>query len=291
MHQIGLIANPEKACWKANLIKAVGLIEAAHREAVSPQLFQNAENQDAENGFGRWADFIDLTEPTDLILVIGGDGTMLSVARTLRGSSTPILGINTGSLGFLTAAPMADLQSVLECIWRDDFQILSRPFIEAIVKGKNSKKTMIALNDFVIRRGEISRMIALNVSVDGDFLTAYQCDGLIVCSPTGSTAYSLSAGGPIISPDTSAMTLTPICPHALSNRSVIVPLESVIEVGFGRHSHEMILTADGQVPISLEPGEHIEFRKSTKDFRLLSVGNSSFFQTLRQKMKWSGSNV
>ena len=216
---------------------------------------------------------------------------MLGAARALKRSRIPILGINTGNLGFLTAAPMADLKSVLDGIWHQDYKIITRPFMEATLIGHDNKEPLIALNDFVISRGELHRMIQLDVKVDGDFLTTYQCDGLIVCSPTGSTAYSLSAGGPIVSPSSSVMSLTPICPHALSNRSVIVPFESVIEVEVGTHRPETILTGDGQVPLTLQPGDTVEIRRSRHQFRLLSIKGNSFYQRLRQKMKWSGSNV
>lgn len=285
--RIGLIANPEKPRWKANLTRAVRLIAKANRISVAPQLDTPLENtlQDA------FEHHLKAIKTTDLILVIGGDGTMLGAARALTGTKTPLLGINTGNLGFLTAAPMEDLHKVLELIWEQNYRILTRPFIEAVIQGKKTEYRKPALNDFVISRGELSRMIQLNVSVDGEFLTTYQCDGLIVCSPTGSTAYSLSAGGPIVSPNTSAITLTPICPHALSNRSVIVPLESKIDVEVGVHRPETILTSDGQVPKTLQPGDTIRFQKSRHQFRLLSVSGNSFFQTLRQKMKWSGSNV
>ena len=285
--KIGLIANPDKPRWQANLTQAVSLIEAGQREAVAPQLNTEAPPETTYD----FDDYVHLVKKTDLILVVGGDGTMLGAARALQGAKTPILGINTGNLGFLTTAPMADLEAVLSCIWEEDFRIVTRPFIEATIKNRPLKKAITALNDFVISRGELSRMIQLNVSVDGDFLTKYQADGLIVCSPTGSTAYSLSAGGPIVSPNTAAISLTPICPHALSNRSVIVPLESVIEVEVGRHRHETILTADGQVPTMLKPRDTVQFRRSKKHFRLLSLRNNSFFKTLRQKMKWSGSNL
>jgi NAD+ kinase len=289
IHEIGLIANPEKPQWKEHLTRAVALITGAGRSPFAPQL--DAGYEATEGGTQSLPPLIAQIAKTDLILVIGGDGTMLGVARSLMGNSTPILGINTGNLGFLTAAPMPELDSVLQAIWSDDFRIHTRPFIEGVIRKTTGDEHFVALNDFVISRGEVSRMIQLDVSVDGDFLTTYQCDGLIVCSPTGSTAYSLSAGGPIVSPRTPAITLTPICPHALSNRSVIVPLDSVINVDVGSHPQGTILTADGQVPTPLEPGDNVQFQRSQHEFTLLSVSNHSFFQTLRQKMKWSGSNV
>lgn len=216
---------------------------------------------------------------------------MLHVARTLGGGKTPILGINTGNLGFLTAAPMSNLRGILERIWQGNFAVESRPFLEAILSRPRPKVRSIALNDFVISRSELSRMIQLDVFVDGKPLTTYQCDGLIICSPTGSTAYSLSAGGPIVSPNTEAIALTPICPHALSNRSVIVPLKSTVRVAIGTQRPETLLTGDGQVSLTLKQGDVIQFQQSRRRLRLLSVVGNEFFQTLRQKMKWSGSNV
>ena len=295
IHRIGLIANPGKPRWKANLRRAATLVRSADRIAVAPQLETGAELK-SQTGTLPAADAafhncIQGVEQTDLILVIGGDGTMLHVARTLGGGKTPILGINTGNLGFLTAAPMSNLRGILERIWRGNFAVESRPFLEAVLSSPRPTVRSIALNDFVISRSELSRMIQLDVFVDGKPLTTYQCDGLIICSPTGSTAYSLSAGGPIVSPNTEAIALTPICPHALSNRSVIVPLKSTVRVAVGAHRPETLLTGDGQVSLTLKQGDVIQFQQSRRRLRLLSVAGNEFFQTLRQKMKWSGSNV
>ena len=271
------------------------MVRSADRIAVAPQLETGAESK-SQTGTLPAADAafhncIQGVEQTDLILVIGGDGTMLHVARTLGGGKTPILGINTGNLGFLTAAPMSNLRGILERIWQGNFAVESRPFLEAVLSRPRSTVRSIALNDFVISRSELSRMIQLDVFVDGKPLTIYQCDGLIICSPTGSTAYSLSAGGPIVSPNTEVIALTPICPHALSNRSVIVPLKSTVRVAVGAHRPETLLTGDGQVSLTLKQGDVIQFQQSRRRLRLLSVAGNEFFQTLRQKMKWSGSNV
>ncbi len=296
IHQIGLIANEAKPGWKDNLHQATSLIERASRIAVAPQLTQRSLSGKQPASDPEFDNLVHQVEQTDLILVFGGDGTMLHAARTLGGSQTPILGINAGHLGFLTAAPMANLPEVLDRIWKNEFEIDSRPFLEASRTkgvGKKSRVTerWIALNDFVISRREVSRMIQLQVSVDDQPLTTYRCDGLIVSSPTGSTAYSLSAGGPIISPQTEAIALTPICPHALSNRSVIVPLKSRVQVDIGPHLPETVLTGDGQFPIALQANDVIDFRRSQQNLHLLTVAGDEFFQTLREKMKWSGSNV
>jgi len=159
---------------------------------------------------------------------VWGDGTMLRVAREMNGSRTPVLGINIGGLGFLTDVPSADLATALKRLWNREFSLDPRALIEATGKAGDRLIHSLALNDFVISRGIVSRLIELEVSVDDETLTTYRCDGLIVSSPTGSTAYSLAAGGAVVSPAAEVFTLTPICPHTLSNRSVVVSLNSRI---------------------------------------------------------------
>ena len=232
-----------------------------------------------------------LARAVDLLVVFGGDGTMLSAARSVSGLPTPILGVNIGSLGFLTAVQSSRLADELPNIWKGDFTIEERSLIEGTGQVAGDQLFQVALNDFVVSRGATSRLIELEVSVNGEPLTNYRCDGLIVSSPTGSTAYSLAAGGAIVNPTAPVLTVTPICPHTLSNRSVIVSIDSVVEVKVLSQKLEIFLTADGQVQIPLFAGNKIQVRKSTKSVRLLRLPNSSFFQTLRQKLNWSGSNV
>ena len=155
----------------------------------------------------------------------------------------------------------------------------------------NQRLHQIALNDFVFGRGFESRMIELEVSVDAQVLTCYRCDGLILCSPTGSTAYSLSAGGAVVCPSAEVITITPICPHTLSNRSVVVSLNSRVQVKVISHKLEVKLTADGQVQTALAAGDMVTIRRSRKYVRLMHLAGSSFFETLRQKLNWSGSNI
>src|SRR6185436_719592 len=171
-----------------------------------------------------------LARQVDLLVVFGGDGTMLRIARETAGSRPPIIGINVGALGFLTDVPASQMPIALQQIWAGETILESRPLIEATGRAGAQAISESALNDFVISRGAAPRLIELEVSVDNDVLTRYRCDGLIVASPTGSTAYSLAAGGAVVSPAAEVLTLTPICPHTLSNRSVIVSLGSVVKV-------------------------------------------------------------
>jgi NAD+ kinase len=285
--RIGLIANFEKPASRALVLRASNLIARTGRVVV-------AELETARLSGLRcatYADAAELARATDLLLVFGGDGTMLTLARHLNGIDTPILGINVGRLGFLTAVPSTDLAGALQKIWQNDFVIESRPLIEAAGQCQEKAIRILALNDIVISHGAVSRVIELEVSVNDKELTCYRGDGLIVSSPTGSTAYSLSAGGPIISPSAAVFSITPICAHALSNHSVIVSLDSTVRVRLRSEDMETIVSADGQLEATLGTGQDITIRRSRRSVKLLQLGGSSFFDTLRQKFHWSGSTV
>lgn len=232
-----------------------------------------------------------LTKRVDLILVFGGDGTMLRVAREMNGSRTPILGINVGGLGFLTGVTSSELKLALKHLWNGEFILDSRALIEATAQLGDRFIHTLALNDFVISRGIVSRLIELEVSVDGETLTTYRCDGLIVSSPTGSTAYSLSAGGAVVSPSAEVFSLTPICPHTLSNRSVMVRLDSRIDVKVVSERLETILSADGIHEAQLNAGDVITVCRSQNSVNLVHLAGTSFFQTLRRKLHWRGSTI
>jgi NAD+ kinase len=232
-----------------------------------------------------------LAREVDLLLVFGGDGTLLRVAREIAGSRTPILGINIGSLGFLTAVPSADLARALKHVWNGKFNFESRVLLEATGQGEGQPIDQTALNDVVISRGVASRLIELDVRVDGEPLTRYRCDGLIVSSPTGSTAYSLAAGGAVIFPTAEVIALTPICPHTLSNRALILPLGSTIEVEVLSPRPTTILSADGQVVSELAEGDHLKIRRARRTVRLMHLAGSSFCETLRRKLHWRGATL
>jgi NAD+ kinase len=232
-----------------------------------------------------------LSHAADLLLVFGGDGTMLRVAREVASSRTPILGINIGGLGFLTAVPSSELSLALQRVWSGDFAVEGRALIEATGRCAGGVIRQTALNDFVISRGPTPRLIELEVSVDGHPLTRYRCDGLIVSSPTGSTAYSLAAGGAIVDPTADVFTVTPICPHTLSNRSVILSLDSTIRVTAVNPRPQTVLSADGQLISELTEGDVITIRRSRNTVRLMHLAGTSFFDTLRRKLHWRGANV
>jgi NAD+ kinase len=285
--RVGLIANSEKPASRALAQKAARLIANAGREVFSDAITHEIARLDLPSH----PDVASLARAVDLLLVFGGDGTMLRAVREIEGATTPILGINIGRLGFLTAVPSNELPQALKKVWANEFEIESRALLAA--SGKTHGKTirLSALNDIVISRGVAPRMIELEVTVNGEALTCYRCDGLIISSPTGSTAYSLSAGGAIVSPESKVFAITPICPHTLSNRSVIISSSAIVRVKVIREKVETTVTADGQVQQDLLAGDVITIRESKRAAYLLRPNGISFFDTLRRKLHWRGSNV
>ena len=237
------------------------------------------------------ADAAALAREVDLLLVFGGDGTILRVAREIAGSRTPLLGVNIGSLGFLTAVPSDRLTPALQQVWKGEFKFELRTLLQ--VTGHCGPQTVqqSALNDVVIGRGIASRLIELDVRVDGDLLTRYRCDGLIVSSPTGSTAYALAAGGPVIFPTAAVIALTPICPHTLSNRALVLPLSAVLEITVISPRPATILSLDGNVVAELSNGDRITVCRSRRAVRLMHLAGSSFCETLRHKLHWRGATL
>jgi NAD+ kinase len=282
--RVGLIGNLDKAGCAEIVRQASRLIQRAGRRII-------CEAQTARFAKLRAVtapDAATLARQVDLLLVFGGDGTMLHVARNIAGSSTPMLGVNLGGLGFLTAVPSDELPRALNHVWRGEFKFEVRDLIEAggVCQGRSIRAT--ALNDIVVSRGAVSRLISLDVSVDGELVTRYRCDGLIISSPTGSTAYSLAAGGAVVLPTAEVFVLTPICPHALSNRSIILPLASVIRVKAVTSQPTTILSADGEVVAELDSKDEITIRRSRSAIRLMHLADSSFFEALRRKLHWRG---
>ena len=284
---VGLLANSGKASSRTLVQSAARLIQRSGRKLFC----DSATAQLAGLKCPALGDVPALVSKVDLLLVFGGDGTMLRVARDMAGSQTPILGVKVGGLGFLTTVQAPQLAPALKQLWAGEFLVESRPLIQASGRAQGKPIAELALNDFVISRGATSRLIELAVTVDAEELTRYRCDGLIVSSPTGSTAYSLAAGGAVVSPDSEVLTITPICPHTLSNRSVIVPMDSVVQVTVLSERVDTMLTADGQVQMPLSTGDFVQMRKSKFAARLVRLRGNSFFQTLRQKLHWSGSHV
>jgi len=283
----GLVANTSKPyCTQyiqeaANLLVAKGIsllaeIRTAQFASLKVETVDNVRN---------------LAKKCDILFVLGGDGTILRVSRGTAGIKIPIVGINLGKLGFLTTAPSEELESAITKIFEQKTFVETRPLILASGRPFGAAKKQLAVNDFVIGRVGTSRMIDLEVMVNGVYLTRYRCDGLIVCSPTGSTAYSLSAGGAIVSPEAHVFTITPICPHTLSNRSVIVSLNSIIKIKYLSEKVNGFISSDGQIENNLMDSDEIIVQKSRYSLYLVHLEGDTFFNTLRHKLNWSGSNI
>jgi len=228
----------------------------------------------------------DVAKGSQLLVVLGGDGTLLSAARAAIGIDIPLLAVNLGGLGFLTALKVEELYPQLERALLGEYHLVKRRMLHAELWRVGRRVTQHeALNDMVLSKSEIARMIDLEVYVDKNFMCVYKADGLIVATPTGSTAYSLSAGGPIMIPAVAAIAITPICPHMLTNRPIIVPDESEIQV-IVRGTAPTYMTIDGQIGAQLESGDQIVCRRSEHSVSLVRPPEKQFFDVLREKLKW-----
>jgi NAD+ kinase len=226
-------------------------------------------------------------EGCDFAIVLGGDGTLLSAARAVAGRPIPLLAVNLGGLGFLTAIPVSDLFPELERALRGIERLTHRQLLHvAVRRGEKIVAEYDALNDVVIAKSSIARIVDLDVWAGDSFVCEYKADGLIVSTPTGSTAYSLAAGGPIIFPSVNAVCITPICPHTLTNRPLIIPGDLPVRVISHVKDEDSFLTVDGQVGGLLEPGDVVECTASKSEVLLVHPPDKTFFDVLRQKLKW-----
>ena len=225
----------------------------------------------------------------DLVLVFGGDGAILKTARRLGKNHVPLCGVNLGKLGFLATVTDTDLAAELRLILNGEFTVTQVITFEcSIVRGKSVVYAGRAVNDAVVSRGALSRIVPVSVRVDGDRIATYNGDGVIVSTPLGSTAHSLSAGGPIVEPGLDALILTPICPHTLSNRPLVIPASSRIELEVAGETQEAALTIDGQVFRELANGDRVAISLSEERLELVRSSGYNYYTTLREKLGWSG---
>jgi NAD+ kinase len=281
-------------------IKVVGIMAKPgipHASAIVPKLVQwlNAHGVQArldeeagaylgrDDGMPR----SEVPEGTQLVIVLGGDGTLLSAARAVAGREIPIFPVNLGGLGFLTAITLDQLYPELERALKGEQRVVPRRMLHGdLVRDGKIVKSYEALNDVVIAKTQIARMIDLDAYVDAQFVSTFKADGLIIATPTGSTAYSLSAGGPIVFPAVPALCITPVCPHTLTNRPVLVPETSVIEIICRASHHEAYLTVDGQVGEPMMNEDRLVCKSSAHRVHLVRPPKMFFFDVLRQKLKW-----
>ena len=229
----------------------------------------------------------DMPQHVDLMLVLGGDGTMIATGRMLGDNQVPVIGINYGGLGYLAEFPTEEMFPSLEAILAGEYEVQQRLMLSVeLWRGDELVTQNRVLNDVVVNKSALARIIEIKASLNGQFVNSFRADGLIVATPTGSTAYNLSAGGPIIYPSMNAMVITPICPFTLSNRPIVVPDDSVIEVSLITENEEVALTLDGQVGVSLQAHDRILIRKSRTAFNLVQPPDRNYFEVLRNKLKW-----
>jgi NAD+ kinase len=229
----------------------------------------------------------ELVDKVDLLIVLGGDGTLLAVARALAGRSVPILAVNLGGLGFLSSVTLDELYPVLETILAGEHLTSERMMLEAeIIHSNKPAERLTALNDAVANKAALARMLDLDVHVDQHHVGRYRADGLIIATPTGSTAYSLAAGGPIIHPDIDAFVITPICPHMLTNRPLVIPDTARVEVRFPATGEPVFLTIDGQIGFQLQPQDRVVITKASTKVQVIRPPRKTYYEILRSKLRW-----
>jgi NAD+ kinase len=285
-----LLARPSLAAALDTMREAA---EWLHRNGCEPVI----ERQGAEAAglASRWptASREQLAAAGDVVVAFGGDGTLLDAARAVADSSLdiPVIGVNLGRLGFLTDIGRAEMDRALDALIHGRGRIESRLMLATVVAGPSSGSTpaRLALNDVVVTRGALSRMIDVEVSVDGQFVCHVKADGLIVATATGSTAYNLSAGGPIVHPSVDALVLTPIAPHTLTNRPVVLPADCRLELyPTVEPQSDLLVTIDGQAGIPLEPSATVTIERAPRRLRLIHTSSRTHFDMLREKLKWGG---
>lgn len=282
IRKIGITSKPRK---KDVRIVVPPLLAWLRQRGVEPfvDFETNALLKEKERAVSR----NDMAGQVDLLVVFGGDGTLLATARELNSKPVPILGVNLGGLGFMTVITLDDLYSTLEMVLGGNFECDQRVQIRAeIIRRGEVISSLLALNDVVLNKGAIARILDFDMSVDGKFVSTYKADGLIVATPTGSTAYSLAAGGPVIVPSVNAFIVTPICAHTLTNRPIVLPDSITIDVVVTGHSESVYLTADGQVAIAVRSGDTMRAHKASSYVQLVQPANRTYYEILRQKLKW-----
>ena len=284
--RVGIVAKSHLRAAVPHLVDIAAWLRARGIEAV----FESATAALMSSAGGHQvADKLALVGMVDMVVVLGGDGTLLSMADCIAaaGKSIPILGVNFGSLGFLTEVTLPELYPSLETVLAGQARIEERLMLASTVRPRDTMTTFVALNDVVVAKTARSRMIDLSVSVGGEFVTRVKADGIIVATPTGSTAYNLAAGGPIVQPTVDALILTPIAPHTLTNRPIIIPASATVRVQPHMEGRdEVFVTFDGQAGFQLEDGDEISICRAERSLRLIHPSTRSYFEVLRQKLKW-----
>jgi NAD+ kinase len=281
-HTMGVISRPRRSTLSALVPPLIRWLESRglrviYDEETASALPSPGEVQTREQ----------LAQHSDILLVLGGDGTLLAAARVAAPRRIPILPVNMGSLGFLTSFTVEELYPALEETLAGRSSMSERVMLQVeLLRGSTVLDLQHVLNDAVVNKSTLARMIELELSIDDDFVCRYRADGLVLATPTGSTAYSLSAGGPIVHPSVEAFVITPICPHTLTDRPVVVRDSSTIEVKLAENSESVFLTLDGQKGIPMQSEDRIRITRSPQCLKLIQPPKKSYFEILRSKLKW-----
>jgi NAD+ kinase len=281
-HTIGIISRPRRSNLEAVVPPLLHWLAARGVRTLYDTETAGALH-DTSQGLSR----VEVAEQSQLLLVLGGDGTLLAAARVAAPLGIPILPINMGSLGFLTSFMLEEMYPALEQVLAGRFSCSERVMLDVeLHRDGDVIERQSVVNEAVINKGALARMIDLQLTIDGDFVCRYRADGLIVATPTGSTAYSLSAGGPIVHPGVESWIITPICPHTLSDRPVVVRDSSLVEVHLAGDTESVFLTLDGQTGIPMQAADVVRMRRAAERLRLIQPAQKSYFEILRNKLKW-----
>lgn len=279
--QIAIVANPQKAEAPVALRRVCEVLRArgirTRLEVATAALL----GEDGVENF--W-------EGADLVISLGGDGTLLATLHRMGGCEAPVAGVNIGTLGFLTTCTVEEIEEFARVAVEGSYETTERSVLKVrMVADASGEQEFLALNEVVLMRGETGRLISLEARIDGELLNHYRADGLLVATPTGSTAYNLAAGGPLVAPRARVFVIAPICPHSLSHRALVVGDDSVVEIGHGAENVEPILfTVDGRDVLRLAPGSVVRVTRAAKSLRLVRMPGHSFYETLRKKLRWHG---
>ena len=286
MKKIGVIVNTKRP-------RAEGILAELRRLSERYGFELHTENSAMAELLGaRQIPIEAFGETVDVVLALGGDGTVLYTARALHGFNVPIMGINLGSLGFLTSVGDTEMASGLEALANETYEVAERALADfRIFKADSLVGEEHALNDLVLGWGGSSRIVTLNLSIDDESISSFMCDGMVISTPTGSTGHSLSAGGPIVHPGVAGFGINVICPHTLSSRPLVVPSSSRIKIDVVHAVKELILSIDGQDGYTVQQGDRIEIQESAHHVKFLQLPGHSYFSVLAKKLHWRGSSL
>lgn len=287
IRRVGVLVKPQQPEAIKTICRLVEWLNARGVTLVGgPKLDQSSIVQETGCAI-ETLELDELAESVDMIVVLGGDGTMISTARLLDKREVPVLGINFGTLGYLAEFRLEELEQALTAIFEGHYRLDRRVMLAAeLCRGEERLLRNRVLNDVVVSKSALARIIEIETWLDKQFVNCFRADGLIISTPTGSTAYNLSAGGPVVYPSMNAVVITPICPHTLSNRPLVVPDDAEIELILKTPNEEVALTLDGQVGYKMEAGDRVLISKSRTAFNLMQPINRNYFEVLRGKLKW-----